>query len=311
MRSLVAGVEAVLPNGSGPRWLARPQEGQSRLQPRPITDRRRRDAWRRHRRRAPAGSSHRRCAPLPGRGWASPDRAMDLLRFCEARTENIEGFELVPQNSLDLVIKHVPGTRAPLSGSHAWQVLIEATTADPQVRRRGRVGAAAWGRLATEASSTMPLFAANEAQAEAFWKIRDSISESERAEGQTLAHDISVAVADMPRFLTDTAAKVEQAVPGRRCQWLWAPWRWQHPFPRSRRAACGARLVRSRGPAITHMVDDLVTAERWLDLGRTWHWTAQARRIWTARAAGAGPCLAAIKQALDALGIMNPGKLIP
>jgi FAD/FMN-containing dehydrogenase len=58
------------------------------------------------------------------------------------------------------------------------------------------------------------VIAANEGQAEAFWKLRDSISEAERAEGQTLAHDISVAVADMPEFIVDSAAKVERAFPG-------------------------------------------------------------------------------------------------
>src|SRR5213076_1072304 len=60
-------------------------------------------------------------------GVVSPAKALELLRFLEARTSSIEGFELVPQDSLDLVLKHVPGTRAPLSDQHQWHVLIEAT----------------------------------------------------------------------------------------------------------------------------------------------------------------------------------------
>ncbi len=56
--------------------------------------------------------------------------------------------------------------------------------------------------------------AANEAQAEAFWRLRDSISEAERASGFSVAHDISVAVADMPRFMVAAAAEVESAFPG-------------------------------------------------------------------------------------------------
>jgi len=49
--------------------------------------------------------------------WAgvdSPERALDLLRFLETRTSAIEGFELVPEDSLQLVLNHVPDTRAPL-----------------------------------------------------------------------------------------------------------------------------------------------------------------------------------------------------
>src|SRR5689334_592770 len=66
-------------------------------------------------------------------GWAgvqSPDRALGLLRFVEDRSRNIEGFELVSGDSLQLVLKHIPGTRPPLADDHAWHVLIEATTSD-------------------------------------------------------------------------------------------------------------------------------------------------------------------------------------
>src|SRR5438309_652831 len=59
----------------------------------------------------------------------SPMRALDLLRFLEARTPSVEGFELVPDDSLQLVVKHIPGTRAPLEGKHRWHVLIEAASA--------------------------------------------------------------------------------------------------------------------------------------------------------------------------------------
>src|SRR3954463_11720596 len=130
MRSLVAGVEAVLPDGSvhsGLSGLKKDNRGYNldhlligsegtvgvitavalKL--------------------GPAGASR----AVAWAGVASPQAALDLLRFLEARTTSIEGFELVPQDSLDLVLKHVPGTRAPLTGKHPWHVLVEATTADP------------------------------------------------------------------------------------------------------------------------------------------------------------------------------------
>src|SRR5690242_17825334 len=129
MRALVAGVEAVLPDGSihdGLSGLKKDNRGYSidqlligaegtlgvvtavalRLVPAIAT---RAVAW---------------------AGVQSPMRALDLLRFLEARTQSVEGFELVPQDSLQLVLKHIPGTRAPLSGDHRWHVLVEATTPD-------------------------------------------------------------------------------------------------------------------------------------------------------------------------------------
>src|SRR5438270_5158650 len=130
MRSLVAGVEAVLPDGSvhsGLSGLKKDNRGYSldqlligaegtlgvitavalRLVP------------------AIAGRA------VAWTGVDSPARALELLRFLEAHTGSIEGFELVPQDSLDLVLKHVPGTRAPLAGEHKWHALVEATTTDP------------------------------------------------------------------------------------------------------------------------------------------------------------------------------------
>src|SRR6476661_8470022 len=41
-------------------------------------------------------------------GVETPTKALELLRFLEARTSSIEGFELVPQSSLDLVLAHIP-----------------------------------------------------------------------------------------------------------------------------------------------------------------------------------------------------------
>jgi len=48
--------------------------------------------------------------------------------------------------------------------------------------------------------------AQDRAQADAFWRIRDSLSEAERAAfGPATQHDISVPVDAMPRFLRDAA----------------------------------------------------------------------------------------------------------
>ncbi|HZU51587.1 MAG TPA: FAD-binding oxidoreductase, partial [Sphingomicrobium sp.] len=196
MRSLVAGVEAVLPDGSvhnGLSALKKDNRGYSidqlligaegtlgiitavalRLVP-AIADRI--VAW---------------------VGVESPTRALELLRFLEARTSTIEGFELVPGDALDLVLKHIPATRRPLDKAHGWNVLIEATSPSPDANLGTQIehllGSALERGIVADA-----VIGRSEAEAAAFWKIRDSISEAERSEGQTLAHDISVAVADMP-----------------------------------------------------------------------------------------------------------------
>jgi FAD/FMN-containing dehydrogenase len=243
-------------------------------------------------------------------GVESPQKALELLRFLEARTNAVEGFELVPQDSLDLVLKHVPNTRAPLSGAHAWHALVEATTteADSDVSAElERLLAAALQQGIIEDAT----IAANDAQAEAFWKLRDTISEAERAEGQTLAHDISVPVADMPRFIIDAAKQVESRFPGVIASGFGHLGDGNIHFHVRAASHAAPDWYDREGADITHMVDDLVTAAGGSISAE--HGIGQLKLAEFARLAPPGRihALQAIKHALDPLGIMNPGKLVP
>jgi FAD/FMN-containing dehydrogenase len=245
--------------------------------------------------------------------WAAvetPQRALDLLRFLEARTGSIEGFELVPGDSLALVLKHIPGTRSPLAGSHPWHVLVEATTSDGTIE----IGAELERLLASALEDGIivdAVLAASETHAEALWKIRDSISEAERTEGQTLAHDISVAVTDMPRFIVKAAATVEAAFPGVVASGFGHLGDGNIHFHVRAGSHAGPDWYEREGAAITRMVDDLVTAAGGSISAE--HGIGQLKRDEFARLAPPGRvhALRAIKQALDPLGIMNPGKLVP
>ena len=309
MRALVAGVEAVLPDGSlhdGLSGLKKDNRGYSldqlligaegtlgiitavalRLVPAVAT---RSVAW---------------------AGTDSPAKALELLRFLEARTSTIEGFELVPGDALALVLRHVPGTRPPLAGEHRWHVLVEAASADPEAGV-----AAELSRLLGEALDRGLVedaaLASNEAQAEAFWRIRDSISEAERAEGQTLAHDISVAVAGMPGFIAAASAEVERAFPGTIASAFGHLGDGNVHFHVRAGSRAVADWYETEGREISRLVHDLVTAAGGSISAE--HGIGQLKRDELARLAPPSRIAAmrAIKSALDPLGIMNPGKLVP
>jgi FAD/FMN-containing dehydrogenase len=309
MRALVAGVEAVLPDGSvhnGLSGLKKDNRGYSLDQ-------------------LLIGAEGtlgvitavalRLVPAIAGRAvaWAGvegPARALQLLHFLEARTGSIEGFELVPEDSLELVLKHVPNTRAPLSGEHKWHVLVEATTAEPQhdisAELERLLAAALQQGIIADAA-----LAANEAQAEAFWKLRDTISEAERAEGQTLAHDISVAVGDMPRFITEATAQVERRFPGVIASGFGHLGDGNIHFHVRAGVHAAPDWYEREGEQITRFVDDLVTAAGGSISAE--HGIGQLKRAEFSRLALPGRihALRAIKHALDPLGIMNPGKLVP
>ena len=243
-------------------------------------------------------------------GIETPGRALDLLHFLERRTASIEGFELIPNDCLKLVLKHIPGTRAPLSTARKWNVLIEATTADPARDIAAEIEELLASSLQDGIIDDAAL-AASEAQAEAFWKIRESISEAERAEGQTLAHDISVPVEQMPAFLVDCSSRVEHAFPGVSATGFGHLGDGNIHFHVRAGSRAAPDWYEREGSRITAFVDDQVT-----EVGGSIsaeHGIGQLKRAELARIAAPSRIhvLRAIKQALDPLGIMNPGKLVP
>ncbi len=243
-------------------------------------------------------------------GVASPDDALSLLRLCEtAMGDAVESFELVPRASLDLVLAHIPGTRAPLAEAHPWNVLIEAVAAEgapsPQAPLEQALARALDSGLVRDAT-----IAANEAQADQFWRLRDSISEAEKKDGPAAKHDISVAVADMPRFLVAAAADVERTFPGTRVNAFGHLGDGNIHFNVRAPQGEGESWVERVGGAVSAHVHDLVTGAGGSISAE--HGIGQMKISELARLGGPArlAALAAIKRALDPRLIMNPGKLV-
>jgi FAD/FMN-containing dehydrogenase len=309
MRSLVAGVEAVLPDGSiysGLSGLKKDNRGYSIDQLLIGAEGTLGVVTAVALRLVPAVAAR----AVAWAGVDSPEKALDLLRFLQAHSDNIEGFELVPEDCLQLVIKHVRGTRPPLRGSHNWHVLIEATTSKAVIDVGGQLERLLGQALEDEMVGDAVL-AASEAQANAFWKIRDLISEAERAEGQTLAHDVSVAVPDMPRFITEASTAVENKFPGVIATGFGHLGDGNIHFHVRAGSHAAPDWYEREGDEITRFVDDLVTAAGGSISAE--HGIGQLKRAELARLATYGRirALRAIKHAIDPLGIMNPGKLVP
>jgi FAD/FMN-containing dehydrogenase len=308
MRSLVLGVEAVLPDGSlhdGLSGLKKDNRGYSIDQLLIGSEGTLGVVTAAALRLVPAITA--RCVAWVG--LDSPQAALELLRFLQARTDRIEGFELVGGDALRLVLKHVPGTRAPLTGEHRWQVLIEATAdepgSDPRALLEQLLADALQGNLCSDA-----MIANSESQAEALWRIRDSLSEAERAEGLTIAYDVSVPVADMPRFIVEASAEVERAMPGTTASAFGHLGDGNVHFHVRAAPGAGADWYERDGRQATRLVDDLVTAFGGSISAE--HGIGQMKIDELERLASPARLHAvrSIKRALDPQGLMNPGKLV-
>ena len=244
-------------------------------------------------------------------GVASPADALALLRRFQRVSRAVESFEIMPADTMAAAVAHVPGARPPLAGEHPWHLLIEATagSADEEAPDAvlERVLAAAIGDgLVGDAT-----IAASEAQAEAFWRLRDSLSDAERARGPAVQHDIAVPVAAMPGFMIDAAAACDARFPGTHASGFGHLGDGNIHF--HVRAPAGIdrdRWYAQDAPGITAFVHDLVTAAGGTISAE--HGIGQMKRDELARLAPPGRLAAmrAIKAALDPMGLFNPGKLL-
>lgn len=248
--------------------------------------------------------------------WAgvdSPSQAYELLRFMQRHGgDRLEGFEILPDVALNSVLTHINGTRAPLDTAHKWHALLEFVQDDPDQSSPSEFAVSLLETAMGENLMGNATIASSDAQADAFWKIRDSIAEAERAAGPALQHDISVPVAAMARFIEAESPRIEQAYPGTRTVAFGHLGDGNiHFHVKAPDGVHVADWYAGDGRRITAHVYDRVqeyggslSAEHGIGLAKVAEF---ARLVDPARLSA----LRAIKHAFDPLGIMNPGKLVP
>lgn len=309
MRRLVLGVEAVLPDGSihdGLAALPKDNRGYDLTQLLVGAEGTLGIVTAATLRLAPAIAER----AVAWAGIADPQAGLDLLRAMQAATDRIESFEIIPADTLALAVAYVPGARAPLGGEHRWQLLIEAVAAPgesppaPLLETLLAQGFAAG--LIEDA-----VLASSEAQAEAFWRLRDSLSAAEKSTGPAVQHDISVPVDAMPRFMVEAAAAAEARFSGTHATAFGHLGDGNvHFHVRAPAGVDPARWYAEDAPVVTRFVHDAVTAAGGSISAE--HGIGQMK-LGELERLGPPARLAAlrgIKAGLDPLGLFNPGKLV-
>ena len=146
-------------------------------------------------------------------GVPSPHAALALLNLAEERAGGmVTGFELIPRIALEFAVKHAPMCRDPLTGSHAWYVLLELSSQARDglhVQMEEILAAGAERTLVEDAT-----IAASLEQTNAFWLLRHHIADTQKYEGGSIKHDVSVPVNAVPDFIAEATAAVEAMIPG-------------------------------------------------------------------------------------------------
>jgi FAD/FMN-containing dehydrogenase len=143
------------------------------------------------------------------------DALLPFFQLAEARAgAALTAFEFMPGLLLDFVTRHTPGTRRPLAGEAPWYVLLEISGATEGA------ASALVDKLLPDAVEvgliTDAVVAASLQQAADLWRLRESASESQKGEGGSIKHDVSVPVARVPDLLARAGEAVQRICPGAR-----------------------------------------------------------------------------------------------
>lgn len=299
MRALVAGLEAVLPDGSILNQLHGLVKDNSGLDLKQLL----------------IGAEGTlgiittlalKLVPAPAHraiGWAGVDRpsqALALLaRLRRLSGGQVESFELMPAEGVALVERHL-GLRPPLAQPHRWQCLVELAGPMPL------------DDLLAEglAAADDAVIAQTEAQGQALWRLREELPLAERRDGPAVHHDIAVPVADMPDFAERATRLVEMRFPGARVLAFGHLGDGNLHFNVRAPATGEAQAwVAAQRAGITAMVHELVAAAGGSISAE--HGIGVLKRDDLARLGDPARLAAmrAIKAAIDPVGIMNPGKI--
>ena len=242
-------------------------------------------------------------------GLSSVEDAVALLGLARAATADaLTAFELISRYAVEAGMAHV-GIADPLASPHPWYTLMEigAESADGgRQTLETLLGSAFEAGLVADG-----VVAASTAQARALWRVRESTWEGQRGEGASIKHDVSVPVSVVADFISEATLIAEAAIPGSRI----------FAFGHVGDGNIHFNLAQPRGMDPQRFLDrsaevhDLVHAivARFGGSISAEHGIGRLKRDELARYKNPVEfrMMRAVKTALDPLGLMNPGVLIP
>ena len=137
----------------------------------------------------------------------SPQAALDLLALAGAQIgDGISAFEIMHRQGIDFLAEVGPQLRQPFDDIPEWFVLIDVglpAGLDPQTALENLFEAGFGQGLVTDG-----VIAQSQSQRQDFWNIRENIPEANRRIGSVSSHDISLPLSAIPAFI----AQGEQAL---------------------------------------------------------------------------------------------------
>ncbi|HEY1505465.1 MAG TPA: FAD-binding oxidoreductase [Stellaceae bacterium] len=243
-------------------------------------------------------------------GLARVEDAMELFsRARKASGDQLTAFELMSRFGIDMALKHVSGIIDPLPTVFPWYVLLEVSSGEAQSGLLETLERFLSDSMEAELIKD-GVIAKSGAQARDLWRIREGLVEAQKFEGASVKHDISVPVSKVARFITSAHAMIEEWMPGIRPNAFGHVGDGNIHYNIHQPVGGKKNAFLARQAALNRIVHDIavglngsISAEHGigrLKVGELAHYKEPLELEMMRR----------VKQALDPEGIMNPGKIL-
>lgn len=240
----------------------------------------------------------------------TPHDALRLLTLAQGRCgAALTGFELMSDLCLQLVARHMPQLTFPFSEHYPQYVLLELSDSESETHASGMLEALLADALELNICQDAVL-ATSAAQSKALWQLRESISSAQAMEGKNIKHDVALPISRIAEFITATDALLQQHFPGCRNVTFGHLGDGNLHYNISPRVGQPVEELLAQQANINRVVHDSVhqfggsiSAEHGIG-------ALKREELLRYKSAVEINLMKTIKQALDPLNLMNPGKII-
>lgn len=240
----------------------------------------------------------------------TPEAALELLsRMRGIMGDMIVAYELISRDCVALALETGMKITDPVQTKTPWLVMAEIVggeNSNLNTRMEEFLGQMFEAGIILDATIAM-----NEQQRGEFWFLREAIVEAQRHAGGSIKHDVSVAVSDVPQFIAKADALVRKLIPGVRPMIFGHMGDGNLHFNLTRPIGADVAAYLARWDEVNHAVHDVVQEFNGSISAEHGVGVFKAAEIAARKSPVEMRLMRAVKNALDPLGIMNPGKVLP
>ncbi|MFN0044071.1 MAG: FAD-binding oxidoreductase [Alphaproteobacteria bacterium] len=241
----------------------------------------------------------------------NPEKAVALLARVRADSgDMITGFELMNRQCIALATARVPGVPEPLASPAPYYVLVELSSAASASGLKEALEASLGAALEAGTIADAAI-ASSQAQGRAMWRLREAIPESQKIAGGGIKHDVSVPVSAVPAFIREAELRVRAELPTMRVFVFGHVGDGNVHFNLVWPEGADREAFLARWPQFNRIVHDVaadfggsISAEHGIGRLKREEFLRYAQPLEV-------EMMQRVKAALDPLGLMNPGKVLP